>query len=134
MNEADEIPGLAALRRDIEPAQNLWPAIELRLAPRRRAARAPWVGFALAASLLLAFALPLRTGAPVTPVEAPQATQASSNPAFIAVSAQLRVVQGAEVELLHALKLNPESPSLRRLLDSTRKRQHQLKRLMLQST
>lgn len=129
--DADALPGLAELRRDVRPERDLWPGIHARLKPRR-APLPLWTGGALAASLLLAVALPLRQ-VPMS-VSAPAAALAT--PAYLPADylhAQMKVVEGAEQELLRALQINPRSESLHRLLESSRAREHAL-RQQLQST
>ena len=136
MNEESEVPGLKSLRRAVMPQGDLWPGIQAQLKPRRAPrAYAPWAGMALAASLLLMFVLPLRVpSGPALGSVAPQARAAqpvmtvAQQTRF--VSSQLKLVQGAEAELLYALKQQPQSPALRRLLESTRQRQRDLRRLM----
>lgn len=131
-SEQKTVPGLSRLRRDIAPARELWPGIQARLKPRRaaRSGLPPWLGFALAASLLLMVALPLRfqSQVPRAGTVAEQVPSAAQQVAYL--SGQLKVIQGAEDELLFALQQKPQSPVLRRLLESTRQRQRDLRRLV----
>lgn len=128
-NEAP-ISGLTGLVRQVEPTEDLWAGIQLRLRPRRRHAGLPiWAGMALAASLLAAIVLPLRQVQPLqlAPIGVAMVPGPEQRVAYF--TGQLRVVRGAETELLAALKFNPQSPALRRLLESTRERQRELRRL-----
>lgn len=131
MNEPSEaVPGLERLWRERSPSQDLWPGIEARLKPRRR--YAPWAGLAIAASLMLMVVAPLRmqTGSvPGSPAVSPVDAGHSPQPTRY-FAAQLKVVYGAEAELLRALKHQPDSPGLHRLLESTRQRQRELHRLI----
>lgn len=122
------IPGLERLPRSIEPARDLWPGIHGRLRPRRRPGLPAWAGFAVAASLLALVVLPLRQGAsPVAESTLSRVATPSESVAYY--TGQLRVVQGAEAELLLALAVHPQSEALLRLLESTRQRQRELRRL-----
>lgn len=138
--EAGPVPGLSRLRVDELPARELWPGIQARIQPQARRNRAPWVSLALAASLMLMFALPLRmqmTPGEASPVQRlAQQTRplASADENLVYASAQMRVVQGAEQELLAALRQKPESAALQKLLENTRNKQRNLRRLMMQST
>ena len=71
VGEAELRMALHALRRDIEPGQDLWPGIAARLQPQRPAARKlkAWP-MAIAASMLLALGLAWQGGMqqPVRPV------------------------------------------------------------------
>lgn len=134
MNQHDSespIPGLAQLTRRVEPPADLWPGIQVRLRPRHRSAGFPaWGGLALAASLLAAIVLPLReAGVPAAASGAGTVPSPAQQVAYFA--AQFKEVRGAETELLEALKLDPQSPLLKRLLESTRERQRELRRLAI---
>lgn len=123
------VAGLARLTRQVDPPADLWPGIHARLRPRRARGFPAWAGLALAASLLAAVVLPLQqAGSPGTPAGSPRVEGPVERVAYY--TSQLKVVQGAETELLHALSLDPQSPSLQKLLESTRKRQRELRRLV----
>ena len=128
----EHVPGLKNLRREQAPLHDLWPGIEARLKPRRQHTPwAPWAGLALAASLLLAVILPLRMQTDSSALPSPAAAafgNYSRHSTYFA--AQLKIVHGAEKDLLHALKQQPHSPALHRLLESTRQRQRELRRLI----
>lgn len=123
----EPVPGLKNLRREQAPLNDLWPGIEARLKPRRR--YAPWAGLAIAASLLLAVILPLRMQTDSSELSSP-AVSGNDSRHITYFAAQLKIVHGAEKELLHALKQRPHSPALHRLLESTRQRQRELHRLI----
>lgn len=89
-SEASLRMALQALRRDAEPARDLWPGIAARLTPQTAAARPPrriWP-FAMAASLLLALGLarqsgpeqvrPVAVAAPGSAVTTPVASEAEA--------------------------------------------------------
>jgi hypothetical protein len=129
MTETSEpIPGLERLRRERPPQNDLWPGIEARLKPRRN--YAPWVGLAIAASLMLTVVVPLRMQTGPVPGSAAASTDAGQSQQARYFAAQLKVVYGAEAELLRALKQQPDSAGLHRLLESTRQRQRELHRLI----
>lgn len=131
MNETSEpIPGLERLWRERSPSQDLWPGIAARLKPRRR--YAPWAGLAIAASLTLAVIVPLRmqTEPALVPSSSAASAEAGQPQQARYFAAQLKVVYGAEAELRAALKQQPHSAGLHRLLESTRQRQRELHRLI----
>lgn len=136
MNEHEEgpVPGLSRLRQDSAPARDLWPGIRPRLRPRRR--YAPWIGMALAASLVMGLALNVRQQGmnPDAAVDLALARagvphQRSDHRALL--KANLKIVDDAQNQLLHALKDQPDSRSLKRLLQSTHQQRRQLRQLLL---
>lgn len=127
---------LHALRRDIEPEQDLWPGIAMRLQPQRPAARKLKVWpVALAASMLLVLGLawqggmqpqsvrPIPVGAPASaglPIEAEALTvhyqaalrelDVSSAPA--SWQPGLEALDDSAAQILSALRQSPESTQL----------------------
>lgn len=133
--DTDRINALERMPRRRSPERDLWPGIEARLAPRRRASRYPWVQFAMAASLVAGLAAVMTLGlrdAALTP----SAGTASATPVALTddsraiVQANLSMVEQAERELKKALKQDPESTTLRTLLRSAERRQHTLRAML----
>jgi hypothetical protein len=126
------VEGLERLARTHAPQRDLWPGIQARLRPRRRAPYA-LVQFALAASLVAGVAalFTLSLGPLGT---APGALEVASLPlshdSRAIVQANLSIVRHAERELRRALEDNPDSPDLRALLASTENRQRTLSALL----
>lgn len=138
IGEASLRMALQALRRDSEPARDLWPGIATRLSPQTAVARPPgrtWP-FAMAASMLLALGL-ARQGAPelARPVVVETAVPAAATPVASEAEALTLHYQAALRELdasatpaswqpglealdhgaqqvLAALQQNPHSPQL----------------------
>lgn len=142
-NEHDDdeaLPQLRGLRLEQMPERDLWPGIEARLqaisGSRRRSAPQPWLGYALAASVVAALTIGLWREAPV-PLPAPTATMVAQVPAAppgrvhpqqqALLKANLGIVKDAERQLQQALEQNPESASLRRMLQSVRDQRGVLK-------
>jgi len=134
-HDEDPLPGLRQLRQDAAPTSDLWPGIRRRLKPRRHFA--PWISMALAASLVAGLAINVRQQA-LAPVgesgqlamAAPSEVAELRSPQRALVKANLKIVGDAERQLLDALKQNPESQSLKRLLDSNKRQRRDLRRLL----
>lgn len=119
---------LRGLRLDREPERDLWPGVERRIAPRRRT---PWLGYALAASIVAAVVVGTwRESPPQVPttvaVQARTAGQVAPQQQAL-LKANLAIVKDAENQLQHALEQDPDSESLRRLQESMQQRRGQLK-------
>jgi hypothetical protein len=160
MSELEYRRALRAMPREIEPARDLWPAIEARLRaqsvpPRRRPA---WLLPALAAGVAaatLAITLQLLpaarsprdvAAAPAWSVREADLIKADLDAALVsagapgiaeytrapglALSASLRELDSAQAELDQALRLNPDSTFL---LDRMRRVQQQKARLTLRA-
>jgi len=137
--DTDRINALERMPRRRNPERDLWPGIEARLAPRRRAARYPWAQFALAASLVAGLATVMSLGLRDAALMQGGATAAGgSGPALRArtfdtqaiVQANVSLVEQAERELKQALQQHPESTSLRSLLRSAEQRQRTLRAML----
>lgn len=134
--EQDErLPQLRGLSLDQAPERDLWPGIEARIAPRRRRLLQPWMGFAMAASVVAALTIGLWREAP-GPQPAPVATMVASAPASLGrvhpqqqalLKANLGIVKDAERQLQQALEQDPDSRSLQRMLQSVRDQRGALK-------
>jgi len=139
-DETDRINTLERLPRRRSPERDLWPGIEARLAPRRRASRYPWPQLALAASLVAGLAavmtLGLRDAALAPGGEATLAARADAPlrartfDTEAIVQANVSLVEQAERELKQALRQNPESTTLRSLLRSAEQRQRTLRAML----
>ena len=116
--EDEALPELRGLRLDQAPQRDLWPGIEARIAPRRRAAWRPWLGYAMAASVVGAVTVGLLREAPP-----PRVATVAERPV---VAGQVAIVRDAENQLRNALEQDPESESLRRLLESMQQQRGQL--------
>ena len=133
--DTDRINALERVPRRRSPERDLWPGIEARLAPRRRASRYPWVQFAVAASLVAGLAAVMTLGLRDANLTSPART-ASAAPVALGddsraiVQANLSLVEQAERELKKALKQDPESTTLRTLLRSAERRQHTLRAML----
>jgi hypothetical protein len=134
MNEdADRIEGLERLARTRKPERDLWPGIHARLKPRR--SRYPLAQFALAASLVAGLAVVMTLGLRGTTGEPAGAKIAAAAPladdsSRAIVQANLSIVEQAERQLELALEQNPESASLRSLLQSAETRQRVLRAML----
>lgn len=141
------IPGLDGLELDALPQRDLWPDIEARLRPRRPLRRSGWIGYAAAASVaaLVGIGLweqrqdPVAGGVAQETAALPRAERATLMPyapreSRALVKANLKIVDDAESQLRHALELDPESESLRRLLVSAQRQRRDLQRLVAQGT
>ena len=134
MNEIEWHRTLRTLRQPVPPAHDLWPAIAAAIdeptPETTHAGRRPWL---LAAMLAGAFALAGGIGAglhsraghapaetAVTPV--PPSTDPRLRGAFIELDATRDVLHDA-------MRQNPDSPLLRRLLARTERQQTQLRHL-----
>jgi hypothetical protein len=138
MNPSEDSPiaGLRELPRQLTPARDLWSGIAPRL--RRRRNPQPWIGFALAASVMLALAVQLRLQPEAVTESMP--TQAAAAPLALAaampayqralVKANLKIADDAENQLRRALRRQPGSESLQRLLQSTHRQQRELRQLL----
>lgn len=125
MNDFTERQALRALRRDIQPARDLWPEIARRLPPPARRARPRWWPLALAASLLLALPLVWQRDVPQTGPETP-AEAAQTEFAGVVREADAMVMQyrAALAELSAAplpSDLRPLAHSLERDVDALRR-------------
>lgn len=137
------LPGLDQLSRQRPPSHDLWPAIESQLKPRRKRWHMP---LAMAASVLLTIGitagllmnvapgpspgLPGNTSAFATPAMDTRATLAMDRTDTALVKANLQITQIAERQLIDALKQDPESRSLKTLLQTTRQQQDTLQALL----
>jgi hypothetical protein len=135
--EEAPVPGLRELPRELAPARDLWPGIAPRL--RRRRNPQPWIGLALAASVVVALAVQLRWQHAVGPDPALPESAAAAPMALAAampshqralVKANLKIADDAASQLQRALRQQPDSASLQRLLVGTRRQQHELRRLL----
>lgn len=128
--EDEALPELRSLRLDRAPQRDLWPGIEARIAPRRRTAWRPWLGYAMAASVVGAITVGLLREAPpprvATLAERPAVAGQVSPQQQALLKANLAIVKDAENQLRHALEQDPESESLRRLLGSMQQQRGQL--------
>ncbi|MFC4251122.1 hypothetical protein [Sinimarinibacterium flocculans] len=131
----DRIEALRELSLDREPERDLWPAVAARIEPRRSRRHRPWLGALAASALVAAVVLQLRPDAPpVTDGEVaavlaeplPRAGQVMPQQDAL-LKANLAIVQDAESQLRHALELDPESATLKRLLLSVEQRQGDLR-------
>lgn len=137
--DTDRINALERMPRHRKPERDLWPGIEARLTPRRRASRYPWAQFALAASLVAGLAtvmsLGLRDaalapgGAALADGDGP-ALRAQTFDTQAIVQANVSLIEQAERELKQALQQNPESTTLRSLLRSAEQRQRTLRAML----
>lgn len=133
-HQTDRINALERLPRRRMPERDLWPGIESRLSPRRRS-RWPLVEFALAASLVAGlaavFTLGLRDAAlPGAGLDVAAAPSQLTDDSRAIVQANLSMVEQAERELRKAMKQDPESASLRSLLQSAEHRQRALRAML----
>jgi hypothetical protein len=140
-DDTDRINALERLPRRRSPERDLWPGIEARLAPRRRS-HYPLAQFALAASLVAGLAMVMTLGlrdASLTPAfstetlataerGAPMRAQTFDSEAI--VQANLSLIEQAERELRQALLQDPESTTLRSLLQSAERRQLTLRAML----
>lgn len=136
----ERVRGLDHLPRRRSPERDLWPGIEARLAPRRRASRYAWAQFALAASLVAGLAavmtLGLRaaalapSGGPTTAARADAPLRAQTFDSRAIVQANVSLLEQAERELKQALRQQPESTTLRSLLQSAEQRQRTLRAML----
>ena len=134
--------GLERLPRRRSPERDLWPGIQSRLRPRRSLAVAlraavrsyPLMQFALAASLVAGLAAVMTLGlrdAGLGPTGAGAAsTLALTDDSRAIVEANLAMVRHAERQLQQALQQDPESTSLRSLLQSAEYRQRALSAML----
>lgn len=143
-DHTDRINTLERLPRRRSPERDLWPGIEARLAPRRRASHYPLLQFALAASLVAGLAAVMALGlrdaalAPAGTAAATAVPAAGNGPALRAqtfdseaiVQANLSLVEQAERQLRQALQQDPESTTLRSLLRSAEQRQRTLRAML----
>lgn len=135
------IAGLRQLDLTAQPSRDLWPGIEGRLAPRRRAVSANgWMSLAAAACVMVIVGLafvPTNVPTPGTHVE----TVAVADPSGVLdlravagsralVKANLQLSRSSETQIRRALLQDPDSPSLHRLLLSTRARSEELHRML----
>lgn len=139
-HDDDALPQLRGLRLEQMPERDLWPGIEARMKAgsltRRRSALQPWMGYALAASVVAALTIGLWRQAPV-PQPAPAATMVAQVPAAplgrvhpqqqALLKANLGIVKDAERQLQQALEQDPKSASLQRMLQSVRDQRGVLK-------
>lgn len=140
--ETDRINTLERLPRRRSPERDLWPGIQARLRPRRSRAAAlraavrsyPLMQFALAASLVAGLAavmtLGLRDAAPGPTGASPVSALALTDDSRAIVEANLSLVRQAERQLRQALKQDPESTTLRSLLQSAEHRQRALRAML----
>lgn len=130
--ETDRINALERLPRRRVPERDLWPGIHSRLAPRRRS-RWALVELALAASLVAGlagmFTLGLRD-AGLAPGAVAVAPRVLTDDSRAIVQANLSMVEQAQRQLQQALKQDPESTSLRSLLQSAEYRQRALRAML----
>jgi len=124
MNEDEApIPGLERIAMRRMPERDLWPGIDARLQPRRRAA---WLPLALAASIAALSLLTLtRLGAPV-PVAGPEVPLPLTADARAIIKAEISMTRGAEARLRQALRHDPDSRALNTLLADVEQRQRTL--------
>jgi hypothetical protein len=127
--------GLERLPRRRSPERDLWPGIQSRLRPRRLPVRGyPLMQFALAASLVAGLAAVMTLGlrdAGLGPTGAGAAsTLALTDDSRAIVEANLAMVRHAERQLQQALQQDPESTSLRSLLQSAEYRQRALRAML----
>ena len=127
--------GLERLPRRRSPERDLWPGIQSRLRPRRSPVRGyPLMQFALAASLVAGLAAVMTLGlrdAGLGPTGAGAAsTLALTDDSRAIVEANLAMVRHAERQLQQALQQDPESTSLRSLLQSAEYRQRALSAML----
>ena len=132
--ETDRINALERLPRRRTPERDLWPDIEARLRPRRSRSY-PLLQFALAASLVAALAAVMTLGlrdAALGPAGADRASAplALTDDSRAIVEANLSMVRQAERQLRQALKQDPDSTSLRSLLQSAEHRQRALRAML----
>ncbi|MFA5940842.1 MAG: hypothetical protein WC809_15910 [Sinimarinibacterium sp.] len=138
--EDEALPQLRGLRLEQMPEHDLWPGIEARMKAgslaRRPRALQPWLGYALAASVVAALTIGLWREAP-GPQPAPTATTVAFAPAAqlgrvhpqqqALLKANLGIVKDAERQLQHALEQDPDSQALQRMLQSVRDQRGVLK-------
>ncbi|NKF23829.1 hypothetical protein [Solimonas marina] len=146
MNAHDEaeddtpIAGLQQLSREVEPARDLWPGIAPRLKPRRRLGANGWMSLAAAACVAavvgLAVLRPAPTSSPAgasaaTPevAYAPDLTAVPGSRAL--VKANLQLSRDYEQQIRRALRQDPHSASLRRLLLTTQQSNDELHRMLV---
>ena len=132
--DPDRIEGLERLARTRAPERDLWPGIHARLAPRR--SRYVWVQLALAAGLVAGLAAVVTLGMR-GPASVPGGLQVATAPLAVTddssraiVKANLSIVDEARRQLQLALEQNPESASLRSLLQSAETRQRALRAML----
>jgi hypothetical protein len=138
MNPDDDDTRLEVLRGlslAREPERDLWPGIASRIAPPRRRRALPWLGALAASVAITALTLQLWPATqPDTSVEVaavlaeplPPAGQVMTQQDAL-LKANLAIASDAEAQLRHALELDPDSPSLQRLLLSVERRQNDLR-------
>jgi hypothetical protein len=136
--------GLERLPRRRMPERDLWPGIESRLQPHRRSPTAalraavrhyPLAEMALAASLVaglaIMFTLGLRDSAlPATGLDVAAEPRYLTDDSRAIVQANLSLVEQAERELRKAIRQDPESTTLRSLLQSAEQRQLTLRAML----
>ncbi len=139
--EPGPVPGLSDLSMHAQPARDLWPGINARIAVRRQRNRNLFL--AAAACTLIAFSalLSLRVAEAPAPAKAllvaPPELAAMTLPRAdlrrnrALVKANLRITQSAESEVRKAMRQAPDDPSLQRLLDSTRAQRRELHDLLM---
>lgn len=135
-HEDEALPQLRDLRLEQMPERDLWPGIAARIAPRRRRALQPWMGYAMAASVVAALTIGLWREAP-GPQPAPVATLLAYAPTSTLgrvhpqqqalLKANLGIVKDAERQLQQALEQDPDSRALQRMLQSVRDQRGVLK-------
>ncbi len=138
---------LQGLRQEQMPERDLWPGIEARIGAHagvsgRRARTWRWIGYAAAAGIVGAVSLGVwqaqpPAGAPGAGLEPSVSAGANAygetTPGIVVpqeralLKAHLSIVKDAERQLRDALDQDPESESLRRLLDSMQQRRGALK-------
>ncbi len=145
------VPGLRGLDLSRAPEQDLWPAIEARIAPKRRGLHAGWYAAAACCIAMIGgitvlnldreavTAVPAAVNPPVLAAAdmTPTATQSqrlmrSENRAL--VKANLKIVADAESQLRSAIETNPDSASLQRLMLSTQQQKRDLRLLLASKT
>jgi len=137
------IAGLRDLRVDVEPGRDLWAGIEARIAPRparKRVSSNAWMSMAAAASVAVVIGLgvlrPMPPGEIAVPATqgtfslapAPNLEAAPGSRAL--VKANLQMSRNSEAQIRKAMEQDPDSASLRRLLNSAEARSDELRRLL----
>ena len=144
--EESPLPGLRELPMRRMPSSDLWPGIEARLKPRRRANPGRYLAAAacVLAALggLIGFNLGGTTVATPTPVEAPaqQLAAVRVTPRRVPSEADtrglirtnLRVIETTDRQIRAALKYDPDSTYLSALLETNRKQRHKLREMLAQ--